>query len=194
MYPAYTWRMPAEQRKVYLTFDDGPTPEVTDWVLEQLDKYAFTATFFLIGDMVRKHPEMYQKLVDSPHSIGNHTYHHLNGWKTPVEEYLQNTARCAQLVESKLFRPPYGRVTRKQGRALQQQGYQLIMWDIVSADWDQQLDAKTCAKNVIKNLQPGSIIVFHDSQKAWPRLKLALPEVLQHLKEENYVSEAIPQR
>lgn len=188
LYPGLLWKMPRHGNKVYLTFDDGPTPEVTPWVLGQLEKYGFSASFFLIGDMVDKHPEVYRQVMKSPHSVGNHTYNHLNGWKTPLKDYLENTALCADKVHTKLFRPPYGRVRKRQSRALRGLGYNIIMWDVVSGDFDLKLDGEACARNVIRTMRPGSIIVFHDSEKAWPRLKIALPLVLEEIKKRGWIS------
>ncbi|MDZ7848235.1 MAG: polysaccharide deacetylase family protein [Owenweeksia sp.] len=172
-------------RQVYLTFDDGPTPEVTEWVLQQLDSYDYKATFFIIGENADRYPKLIELLRKSPHSLGSHTYNHLNGWHTKDLNYLANFEKGHQKVGTLLFRPPYGRIRRSQARPILKT-HRIIMWDIVSADFDTSLNGEACAHNVIRHLRPGSILVFHDSHKAWSRLKVALPKVLQYLKENAY--------
>ncbi|MGD1845108.1 MAG: polysaccharide deacetylase family protein [Salibacteraceae bacterium] len=175
---------------VYLTFDDGPIPEITPWVLEQLEQYNAKATFFCIGDNVRKHPEVYQQVIASGHTVGNHTFNHLNGWDTPKEEYLKNIAQCAELVESKLLRPPYGKITRAQIAALKTD-YRMIMWGVLSADFDQKITPKRCLNNVIQNVRNGSIVVFHDSLRAEKNLRYALPHTLEHFHQLGYTFAAL---
>lgn len=190
IYPSLTWKIPAVDKVVYLTFDDGPTPEITPWVMEQLEKYQAMATFFLIGKNVDEQPEIYQQLKEAGHSIGNHTYNHYNGWKHSTEGYLNNVNACQNLLSTKLFRPPYGRISRKQIKALRDD-FNIIMWDIIVGDFDQNIDGEECFQNVAKHVRPGSIIVFHDSVKAWPRLKEALPKTLEYLKEKGFRMEAL---
>lgn len=184
------WSGPAEGRKLYITFDDGPIPEVTPWVLDTLAEYGAKATFFCIGKNVAQHPELFARIRQEGHSVGNHTYDHLNGWNTPRLTYLRNVLRCQELTGSGLFRPPYGRITRPQAHALGKR-FSVVMWDVLSADFDQGLDGDRCLRNVIEQSVPGSIIVFHDSLKAESRLRHALPAALAHFATEGYTMEAL---
>ncbi|WP_207422199.1 polysaccharide deacetylase family protein [Desertivirga brevis] len=180
LYPGFVWRKPLTSRTVYLTFDDGPIPDVTPFVLDTLTTFNAKATFFCIGDNIRKHPDIFRRIVDEGHSIGNHTYNHLKGWDTEDDIYLQNFNQCQQLTDSNLFRPPYGRVKRSQASKLKKDlpDLKIIMWDVLSGDFDQDLSPEKCLRNVVNNVSPGSIIVFHDSLKAYDRLKYALPGTL----------------
>lgn len=180
----YVWDIPNRENKVYLTFDDGPTPEITEWTLEQLRNYNAKATFFCIGDNVRKFPEIYQQVIEEGHAIGNHTFNHLKGWKTATGEYVENVKKCS--IQSKLFRPPYGKIKPSQSKKLRRLGYKIIMWDVISFDFDSQISKEKCLENVLKNVQSGSIIVFHDSIKAEQNLKYALPKTLEFLKENGF--------
>lgn len=189
-FPSLVWDKPNDKNAIYLTFDDGPTPEVTTWVLATLKQYNAKATFFVVGDNVKKHPQIYQQLIAEGHAIGNHTYNHLNGWKTKSSDYLQNIEKCAELVDSNLFRPPYGRIKNTQIRKLKQH-YKIIMWDVLSGDFDFKTSPEQCTDNVIENVKPGSIIVFHDSVKAEKNLKYALPKALEYLKKQGFVFEVI---
>lgn len=191
LFPNYIWDFKTKHKTVWLTFDDGPIPEITEWVLEQLEKHHAKATFFCIGDNVRKHPEIFNKVVEAGHTVGNHTFNHLSGWKTETSVYIDNvelcTAEIAKLGQSpKIMRPPYGKIKRNQGRILRKAGYKIVMWDIVSADFDQTISPEACLNNVLKNVEPRSIIVFHDSIKAFKNLQYALPKTLQFLTENGY--------
>ena len=187
------WHIPNLENKVYLTFDDGPTPEITNWVLNELEKYNAEATFFCIGKNVEKYPEIHKSVIKNGHSIGNHTFNHLNGWLTNDEIYLKNVSLAANILPKncKLFRPPYGKIKPSQTKKLQNLGYKIIMWDILSADFDHEISPQQCLQNVLKNIESGSIIVFHDSQKAFSNLEYVLPKTLQYLKENNFVCEKI---
>jgi peptidoglycan/xylan/chitin deacetylase (PgdA/CDA1 family) len=185
-FPSLVWDIPDDTKTIYLTFDDGPTPEVTTWVLSVLKKYEIKATFFVVGENVKKHPEIYQQLINEGHAIGNHTYNHLNGWKSKSSDYIQNIEKCAELVESNLFRPPYGRIKNTQIKELKQE-YSIIMWDVLSGDFDAGLTPEKCVENVINNTKSGSIIVFHDSIKAEKNLKYALPKTIEYLKNQGFV-------
>ncbi|MCB9363910.1 MAG: polysaccharide deacetylase family protein [Flavobacteriales bacterium] len=189
-FPSLVWDIPNNTKTIYLTFDDGPTPEVTTWVLATLKQYNAKATFFVVGDNVKKHPQIYQQLIAEGHAIGNHTYNHLNGWKTKSSDYLQNIEKCAELVDSNLFRPPYGRIKNTQIKKLKQD-YNIIMWDVLSGDFDAGLSPEKCAENVISNTKSGSIIVFHDSIKAEKNLKYALPKAIEYLKSKGFVFNVI---
>ena len=197
LFSNYVWDIPNTENKIYLTFDDGPTPEITEWVLQELQKYNAKATFFCNGNNIEKYPDIFFKVVADGHSIGNHTFNHLNGWKTSTEEYLENSNRCEtaiyklKIVNSKLFRPPYGKIKTSQAKKLRQQGYKIIMWDVLSADYDTSISAEKCLENVLNNVTEGSIIVFHDSIKAFPNLEYTLPKALKTLCERGFVFEAI---
>ncbi len=185
------WSFETDQKILYLTFDDGPIPEVTPWVLKQLSKYNAKATFFCIGDNIKKHPKIYNQLIEENHKIGNHTFSHLNGWKTSCNNYLKDIKKAGGLIKSRLFRPPYGKISPKQANALRKEGFSIIMWDVLSADFDNSISNEKCFNNVINNTNDGSIIVFHDSIKAQSRLKYVFPKVLEYYTKQGYVFEAI---
>ncbi|MGB5982641.1 MAG: polysaccharide deacetylase family protein [Nonlabens sp.] len=186
LFDGLLWHKDRLQNKVYLTFDDGPTPEVTKFVLDLLRKYDFKATFFCIGDCVQKHPDLFTRILNENHALGNHTYNHLNAWKNSNEEYLDNIDQAAQLIDSRLFRPPYGRITPSLSKSIMEEGYQIIMWDVLSGDFDLNRTSESCLENIVDNTQNGSIIVFHDSLKAQKHLRQILPEYLQFLKDEGF--------
>ncbi len=195
IYPNCTWKIPVQEKVIYLTFDDGPDPEATPFVLANLKKYNAKATFFCIGNNVLKHPNIYESILMEGHRVGNHTYDHLNGWKTEHNIYIDNIKDAMNIIDSKLFRPPYGRITKSQIKILKQTDSlpnQIIMWDVLSGDFDIRINGEICARNVIKNTVPGSIIVFHDSQKAWDRMSIALPKVLEHFSNLGYRMDLIP--
>jgi hypothetical protein len=195
MYPTCTWKIPVTKKIIYISFDDGPHPEATLFVLKELKKYNAKATFFCIGNNVLKHPNVYEAILQAGHRVGNHTYDHVNGWKMPVISYINDIKNAANLIESDLFRPPYGRITRKQIKNIQADPkcpQQIIMWDVLSGDFDLSITGEHCARNVISYTKPGSIIVFHDSQKAWDRLSIALPLVLNYFSNLGYQMESIP--
>ena len=187
-YPSLVWNKSRTDKVVYLTFDDGPIPVVTDFVLNTLKSFNCKATFFCIGDNISKHPEIFERLKVEGHAIGNHTYNHLRGWKTEDSTYIQNFLCCQQHTQSHLFRPPYGRIKKSQIKQLKALYPQLniIMWDVLSGDFDTTLAPEKCYDNVIRNTANGSIIVFHDSLKAFERLKFALPATLKYLTAQGY--------
>ncbi len=196
IFPKYVWEIPNNENKIYLTFDDGPTPEITEWVLELLKKHNIKATFFCIGNNIEKHPEIFQKVIADGHSIGNHTFNHLKGWKTKTDDYIGNTRICEEIIEnnsenSKLFRPPYGKIKFSQSRILRKIGYKIIMWDVLSVDYDKNITPEKCLENVIKNTASGSVIVFHDSIKAFANLEFALPKAIEYLKEKGFIFDRI---
>jgi peptidoglycan/xylan/chitin deacetylase (PgdA/CDA1 family) len=180
IYPNLIWKKPSNDT-IYLTFDDGPIPEVTTFVLKCLAEYNAKATFFCIGDNVRKHPDIYEQVLNSGHSVGNHTFNHLKGWETDDDIYLENIRDCSQYISSNLFRPPYGKIKKSQIKSLknQQPDVQIIMWDVLSGDFDQTLEPDMCLRKVLNKTCPGSIVVFHDSLKAFDRLKYVLPLALE---------------
>lgn len=189
-YPGLTWNKSRSERIIYVTFDDGPIPEVTPFVLQILKEFHAKATFFCIGDNVQKHPEIFEEVKAGGHSIGNHTFNHLHGWDTADEIYLENTEKCNQLVKAKLFRPPYGRAKRSQLAVLKKQ-YVVVMWDVLSGDFDTDLSPQRCYQNVVDKSSNGSIVVFHDSLKAWSRLKYTLPKALEHWQQQGYQFERL---
>lgn len=187
-----TWRIPSAKKEVFLTFDDGPTPEITLAVLDILDEYGAKATFFGIGKNVDENPEIWQAVQDRGHSIGHHSYTHVNGWKTDLMEYIEDVHKAAKVIKSRLFRPPYGRISPRKAKALSK-NYMIIMWTVLSGDFDQNIDGEQCTSNVLSALKPGDIVVFHDSVKAWPRLKEALPKVLYYIQEKGWKADKLPQ-
>lgn len=196
IFSRYTWDVSnvEKDKTVYLTFDDGPIPEITPWVLKELKKHQVHATFFCIGNNIEKNPEVFQTIISEGHTIGNHTYNHLNGWKTTTASYLSNVALCEESIKknsnyslkASLFRPPYGKIKASQSRRLRAMGYTIIMWDVLSADFDANVSQEQCLENVLSNIRPGSILVFHDSLKAFKNLEYALPKTLIYLKENNF--------
>lgn len=200
MFSNYVWDIPNTENKIYLTFDDGPTPEITDWVLEQLKKFDAKATFFCIGNNIEKYPEIFEKVIANDHSIGNHTFDHVNGWKTSTDAYIKNSnhwsvvsgQNCQLNTEHcKLFRPPYGKIKTSQSKKLLQLGYKIIMWDVLSADFDSKVSKEKCLENVKNNVTAGSIIVFHDSVKAFSNLEYTLPRALQYWTAKGFEFESI---
>ncbi|MBK6901507.1 MAG: polysaccharide deacetylase family protein [Saprospirales bacterium] len=185
LFPNFIWKIPGGEKVIYLTFDDGPIPEVTPWVLDTLRAYHAKGTFFCVGDNIRKNPEVLKAVQAEGHSVGSHSYHHLNGWNTDNIRYFHDVRQGARAAKTEFFRPPYGRLTRRQALFLQRH-YDIIMWDVLSADFDTQLSGEQCFQNVIAHTQPGSIIVFHDSLKAEAQLKYALPKVLEHFGSKGY--------
>ena len=184
-YANFVWKIPTTEKIIYLTFDDGPTPEITEWTLASLKKFNAKATFFCIGNNVAKYPIIFNKIMEEGHAVGNHTHHHLNGWHTNNEDYLRNIKKCEEVVKSKLFRPPYGRIKKSQYELIRND-YQVIMWDVLSGDFDPKTSTEKCLSNVINNATEGAIIVFHDSLKAAKNLKYTLPKVLSHFTEQGY--------
>ena len=197
IFPQYTWEIFSNTKEIYLTFDDGPTPEITNWVLDLLKQYNAKATFFCIGNNIEKYPNIFQNIINNGHAIGNHTYNHIKGWKTSTKEYLRNTKLTHDLVlnnnkiKLSLFRPPYGQITPKQGSELIKLGYKIIMWSVLSIDWDDFVSRKVCLNNIITKANSGSIIVFHDSVKASKNMQYALPKVLEHFSKKGYTFKAI---
>lgn len=203
LFPQRIWAFSRKEPNIYLTFDDGPIPEVTPWVLQLLKQYNAKATFFCIGDNVRKHPEIFATILAEGHSIGNHTFHHLKGTETETKNYLDDielfeatvitlnnqfratsdeSPRTSHLIpHTSLFRPPYGKMTTGQAKKVIGKGYKIVMWDVLSADFDFTISAEKCLENVLSNIKPGSIIVFHDSLKAEKNLRYVLPKVLDFL-------------
>jgi len=193
MFPGFIWDIKTKEKTLYLTFDDGPTPEITAWVLDCLKKHNAKATFFCIGKNVERSPELFNRIIDEGHSVGNHTFNHLKGWKTKTIDYLNDTHNASTLINSKLFRPPYGRIKPKQAKSLIKDNYKIIMWSVLSLDWDKNISTTQCYKNVIEKSESGSIIVFHDSKKASHNMMCVLPKVLDYFSKKGYDFKRIPE-
>lgn len=183
------WQMPDMEKNIFLTFDDGPHPEITPFVLNELDKFDAKATFFCIGKNVLENPLVFNQIIDKGHAVGNHTFSHLDGWKAKNTDYRTDILKAREYIDSDLFRPPYGRITRKQHKelAMMQRPFRIIMWSVLSGDFDVKLSPEECCENVISNVKSGSVVVFHDSEKANERLRYALPIVLKHFNEQGYL-------
>lgn len=190
LFPQLTWRIPNNEQKIYLTFDDGPVPGATEEVLDILSTYNINATFFCVGDNVRKHPRIFKKVIEAGHQVGNHTYNHLKGWNTKNKDYLKNIADCAEAIEhagnrsTRLFRPPYGKISMSQIRLLKD--YKIIMWDVLARDFERELSADIILKKIKTHTRSGSIIVFHDSIKTIGQVKKILPEYIQFCKQSGF--------
>lgn len=184
------WRLNRHEKKVYLTFDDGPVPEVTPWVLDVLKQYNIYATFFCVGNNIQKHPEIFNKIVANGHAVGNHTHNHINGWNTHTPSYIKNTLMCSEHIQSNLFRPPYGRIKNSQLRILATR-YKIIMWDVLSCDFDLNVSPEKCLDISRRYTRNGSIVVFHDSIKAWKNLSFALPAYIESCLKAGYEFEKI---
>lgn len=200
LFPKYVWEIPNRENKIYLTFDDGPIPEITEWVLDVLKEEKIKATFFCIGDNIQKNSGIFKRIIAEGHSVGNHTFNHLKGWNFSTEDYIENTILCENAIASnteikkqktKIFRPPYGKIKFSQSRKLQKLGYKIIMWDVLSVDYDKEVTAEQCLENIIENTVSGSIIVCHDSIKAFKNLEYALPKAIKQLKSKGFVFERI---
>lgn len=198
--PNWIWKVPTRSKVVYLTFDDGPIPEVTPWVLSQLAQYQAKASFFVVGDNVRKHPEVLHQVFKAGHRVGNHTYNHLSGWKLETAEYLDQVTKCQQVLApffsdypqkgTALFRPPYMQIRPAQSRKIRR-NYHIVMWDVIAGDWDKNLTAEDCYQNTLAAIVPGSIVVLHDSLKAWDKLQIVLPRLLSRLAADGWAFEAL---
>lgn len=185
VYPAATWRAATTVPKIYLSFDDGPIPGVTERVLDLLQKENVKAVFFCVGENVQKYPQIFERILAEGHQVGNHTYNHLNGWNTDSISYFRNVAKCAELVNSTLFRPPYGRMKNSQYKALVKR-FQIIMWDVMTVDYDAKVSKEQCLKNACSNLRNGSVVLFHDSLKAASNMEYALPRFIEFAKSKGF--------
>lgn len=203
LFSKYVWDIKSEGKVLYLTFDDGPTPDITEWTLDVLKQFDAKATFFCIGNNIDKHPAIFEKIEKAGHAIGNHTYNHPRGWKTNPEAYVSEVQKTQDSIDSKivnktsksfnLFRPPYGQITSSQGKKLRELGFKIIMWDVLAFDWQESVSEEECFQNVVSKATSGSIIVFHDSLKASKRMQFALPKVLKHFTEKGFEFRRIPE-
>ncbi|MBN4070489.1 polysaccharide deacetylase family protein [Olleya sp. AH-315-F22] len=202
LFPDLVWDLPSKENVIYLTFDDGPTPIITNWTLDVLKQYNAKATFFCIGKNVDAHPLIFKRIVSEGHSVGNHTYNHIKGWKTKTDDYLVDIEKAQKVLNNQiqnsefriqnLFRPPYGQIKPTQTKQLIQLGYKIIMWKVLAIDWDSKVSNETCFKNVVNNTKSGDIIVFHDSIKAKKNLQYALPKVLEYYDKKGFEFKRIP--
>jgi len=189
LYPKRLWHLDRSEKKIYLSFDDGPHPVATPFVLDLLKQYNAKATFFCIGKNVVDYPGIYNRIIAEGHAVGNHTQHHLNGWKTDTKIYLDNVAAAGNFIKSKLFRPPYGRLRSAQARQLSH--FRIVMWDVLSGDFDPSVSPARCSDYVLKHTNNGSVVVFHDSEKAWEKMSFVLPVVIEHFSKAGYTFSAI---
>lgn len=211
LFPDLVWDLPSNEKVIYLTFDDGPTPEITNWTLDVLNEFNAKATFFCVGKNIEEHPTITQRILSEGHTIGNHTHNHVKGWKTKTVNYLQDIEQAQQVIANfknqirnskivnqessiaNLFRPPYGQLKPKQAKQIIQLGYKIIMWKVLAIDWDHSVSNQKCLENVIKNTSSGDIIVFHDSLKAAHNMQYALPKVLEYFKKRGFKFKCIPE-
>ena len=191
LFPNRVWQIPTAQKEIFLSFDDGPHPRITPMVLDMLASHGAKASFFCIGDRVKRFPGIYQRILDEGHAIGNHTFHHLNGWKTNDADYLTNITEAALCIDSRLFRPPYGRIKGSQARAIVAKGFKTIMWTVLSGDYDVKLNPAQCANRVLDNIAPGCIYLFHDAEKAEKNMLFALEKLLDACKIQGFRCEKI---
>ena len=204
IFPSLLWNFDLKEKTIYLTFDDGPIPEITPWVLSRLKEYNAKATFFCIGENILKNPSIFKHILNDGHSVGNHTYNHLNGWKTSSEAYIKNVLEAEKAIKTfpsfpglksgsrkELFRPPFGKITPAQIKKLKKLNYNIVMWDVISEDYDHNKKPQRCFEDVMKYSKPGSIVVFHDSVKAFSNLQVVLPEVLKYYSEKGFEFKAI---
>lgn len=184
------WQVKTEDKAVYLTFDDGPIPVLTDEILEILAKYQASATFFCVGENVKRNPEIFARILEQGHSVGNHTFQHLKGWTTNYADYIENIREADKYIGSCLFRPPYGLMSYRQAKAVAKD-YKVVMWSVLTKDYDPEVSKEECLQNALNGVRPGAIIVFHDNMKAREKVLYALPKLLEHLEKEGYTSEKL---
>ena len=189
IYSSLTWKIESKD-SIYLSFDDGPDPDVTPWVLDLLKSYDAKATFFCIGENAGRHPDLINQIISEGHSIGNHSYSHISGWTTKTDKYLEDVKKCRNIIDSNLFRPPYGRLKPNQLKNLQE-NYNIIMWDVMCGDFEEQLSNEKCYSNIVDNASPGSIILLHDTKQSFNKLKYVLPKVLDFFKDKSLKLAAI---
>ncbi len=185
------WNIETREKVIYLTFDDGPTEEHTLWILNVLEQYRAHATFFCVGENVVRNPALFESILSNGHAVGNHTFNHMNGWKSSNEDYVANVMKAQEVIPSNLFRPPYGRIKRSQMQEIRQH-FTMIFWSVLTGDFDQEITPARCLNNAVLNTRPGSIVVFHDNVKAWPNLRYALPSFLEHFSLQGFQFRVLP--
>lgn len=185
LFPDFVWRYNSDEKKVYLTFDDGPIPESTLWTLDLLMEKKIKATFFCVGDNVRKYPDLYRRIVEEGHAVGNHTHNHLKGWYSNTQKYVENVILASDYIESKLFRPPYGLIKRSQAKHLKTD-YKIVMWDVLSGDYRQDISPERCYNDVLKKVRPGSILLFHNHLKSEKNMRYTIPRLIDELHQQGY--------
>ena len=185
-YRGFTWRKKTKEKIIYLTFDDGPTPELTPLILELLDEYGWKATFFCVGENVEKYPELYQEILNRGHRTGNHTFNHLNGFSSGIEEYVTNVRKAAEYIDSNLFRPPYGKIKRRQKKQIKLDNYEIVMWDLFTRDYDKKQTPEAILHKIKRLSRKGSIVLFHDSVKARNNVLAAFPRAIEFWNEQGY--------
>jgi len=199
LFKNFLWKVNTDEKTIYLTFDDGPTPKITDWVLDQLNKFNAKATFFCIGKNIEAYPEIFKRVLKEGHTIGNHTLTHVKGWQSKKSAYINNVLEAQSIIDihsennikDRQFRPPYGKITFAQAKALRKLNYNIVMWHVVAYDWDKSILPENCLKNIVDNAIPGSIVVLHDSIKAFPNLEIILPQALKYFSELGYQFKAL---
>ena len=191
LFADFLWKIDTSQKVIYLTFDDGPHPIITPWIIDLMKHYGAKGTFFLIGDNVSKHPELFQMYKSNGHQVGNHTHTHVKGWRSRRKNYLKEIAQCAEFVKSSFFRPPYGQINLRSIREIKKQ-YKVVMWDVLSWDFDNETSSEICLSNVIKSTKEGSIVVFHENEKSIKNIMYVLPKVLEHFTNLGFQFKAIP--
>lgn len=186
LFSGMVWQMPVgSEKSIYLTFDDGPAKGITDWVLDELNKFGAKASFFCIGRHALNFRDTVHRIISEGHALGNHTFDHLNGWKTSTPKYLANVEQCGEVVPSSLFRPPYGKLRIGQYFEIRKK-YKVVMWDVVSGDFDRKVTKEKCLDNVLENIKPGSIVLMHDKDRTTEKLQYTLPRLLSHFSEKGY--------
>ena len=192
LYGDCLWRFPAGEKKLFLTFDDGPTPGITDFVIDTLQEFNAKGTFFCLGKQAESHPQLYKKLLNSGNAVGNHTFSHYDGWRTANSKYYTDIDKAAQSIKSNIFRPPFGHILPWQVNTIKKRyGLKTVLWSVLSGDFDENTSGQTCLNNVVKNAESGSIIVFHDTDLAFKNLEYTLPKVLEHYGKKGYIFDAI---
>jgi peptidoglycan/xylan/chitin deacetylase (PgdA/CDA1 family) len=187
VYPEAIWSLPSGERSIYLTFDDGPQPEATSFVLDRLAEHGAAATFFCVGENVIRYPELFSRILEEGHAVGNHTQHHLNGFDKSTEEYVRDVEEASKHIPSLYFRPPYGRIRRNQRRQLKSKGFSMVMWSVLSGDFDSNCSPQQCLQRVLRRTNRGSVVLFHDSEKAWKNMSYTLPRVLEHFSKQGFL-------
>ncbi|MFC2114256.1 polysaccharide deacetylase family protein [Bacteroidota bacterium] len=188
----FAFSIPVTDKRIFLTFDDGPNPDTTEWILEVLKRYNAKATFFCVGENVHKYPELYKRILEEGHYTGNHTYNHLNTKDVTMSSYINNVKKCADVVNSRLFRPPYGKIRPRIAKRLKRMGYKLVLWTVLSYDYDNELSPGFILRKIVRQTKPGSIIVFHDNSKALQNLHIILPRYIAHMENRGYIFDRVP--